>query len=185
MILNLSVLFLLDTMQPHLSSRKSKEIISHHGIGSLVHDHHTGQRSLLSAYSYKTGDIIIPFEHGAVMNHPTKYTVQINDNTHIILKPLFLQYINHSCSPNTFFDTDHMVLKCLTGINEGDEFSFFYPSTEWSMTEPFNCFCGTASCIQEIRGARYIPQPILERYRLTNYIKNKIHHCELTKSTGP
>ena len=172
-------------MQPHLNSIRQRELISHHGIGILWHDNLSGQRALHAEQAFKEGDIIMPFEAGAVMNHPTKYTVQVNDDTHIILKPLFLQYINHSCSPNVFFDTDNMLVICLKDIQPEDEFSFFYPSTEWSMTEPFSCFCNSDCCIGEIRGAKYIPEATLEGYRLTNYIKNKIPHRERSKSTGP
>lgn len=27
------------------------------------------------------------------------------------------------------------------GLKEGDELTFFYPSTEWSMAQPFDCLC--------------------------------------------
>ena len=37
-----------------------------------------------------------------------------------------------------------MRLTALRPISEGDELTFFYPSTEWAMAEPFECGCGAA-----------------------------------------
>jgi hypothetical protein len=72
---------------------------------------------------------------------PKKYTtVQISANAHVELSnPLV--YMNHSCDPSVFVDTDKMAIYTLTSLKEGDEVTFFYPSTEWIMAEPFNCAC--------------------------------------------
>jgi len=42
------------------------------------------------------------------------------------------------------------------GLKIGDELSFYYPSTEWEMTQSFDCLCGTASCLGKISGAKYM-----------------------------
>lgn len=52
-------------------------------------------------------------------------------------------YINHSCAPNVAMDVDRMVVRALEDIAIGEELSFFYPSTEWEMEQPFECWCNS------------------------------------------
>ena len=82
--------------------------ISHYGFATLYQNNITGEKSLHATVSYKAGDVFSKFDAAETLSVPNKYTVQINDETHIILDPEFLQYINHSCSPNVFFDTTRM-----------------------------------------------------------------------------
>lgn len=64
-------------------------------------------------------------------------SLQVDDHRHILLSPKYLESINHSCTPNVFFNTTTFQLECLRPISIGDELSFFYPSTEWEMDAPF------------------------------------------------
>ncbi|MGK7904081.1 MAG: SET domain-containing protein-lysine N-methyltransferase [Hormoscilla sp.] len=64
-----------------------------------------------------------------------------------MLDPDFLQYINHSCAPNVFFDTSDLFLRALSKIEIGEELTFFYPSTEWSMDRQFDCLCQSKDCL--------------------------------------
>jgi hypothetical protein len=58
---------------------------------------------------------------------PTYLSVQVADDRHIHLAPEFLQYINHSCEPNTFFDTKNGKVVALRDITPNEEITFFYP----------------------------------------------------------
>jgi hypothetical protein len=49
---------------------------------------------------------------------------------------------------------------------------FFYPSTEWSMAQPFDCLCGTPSCRGRITGARDMPPEQLEGVWLNRHIRD-------------
>jgi hypothetical protein len=100
--------------------------------------------------------------------------VQTGPSTHITLKPEYLQFINHSCSPNVFFDTEKKVLVSLKDIHPGDEITFFYPSTEWEMDQPFLCQCGSAQCLQIIQGAAFLSTAVLESYQLSAFIREKL-----------
>jgi hypothetical protein len=51
-----------------------------------------------------------------------------------------------------------MKLLALKEIQPGDELMFFYPSSEWAMTQAFDCFCGTAKCLHRIQGASYLTE---------------------------
>jgi hypothetical protein len=63
-----------------------------------------------------------------------------------------------------------MELICLRPIQAGDEFTFFYPSTEWNMSQPFVCNCKTEACLQLINGASHLDPSTLNKYRLTDFI---------------
>ncbi|HRG24409.1 MAG TPA: SET domain-containing protein-lysine N-methyltransferase, partial [Chitinophagaceae bacterium] len=104
----------------------------------------------------------------------TYLTVQIAEGKHITLQPEFLQYINHSCEPNVFFDTTMMHLVALKDIPAGTEFVFFYPSSEWEMTQSFHCYCGKPACLGEIRGAAHLSQEAISQHRFTDFIQSRL-----------
>ncbi|MEO6637397.1 MAG: SET domain-containing protein-lysine N-methyltransferase [Ginsengibacter sp.] len=160
---------------PHLN------VLMNCGFATLCENTITGEKSLHSTSNYRNGDIISTFNALQTKPHPTKYTVQVNDELHIILHPEFLQYMNHSCQPNIFFDTTKMELSCLREIAPGDELSFFYPSTEWAMAEPFKCFCEANNCLHDIQGASFLPQDILPYYKFTDFIMQKLNNTFLQK----
>jgi len=53
--------------------------------------------------------------------------------------------------------------------------TFFYPSTEWDMAQPFTCLCGSSKCLGEIKGAAHIRPEILGTYKLTRFIQQQLH----------
>ncbi len=111
----------------------------------LLLNNSTNQKSLFAAVSFSTRRCDqLSSVQTKFRKYATYLTVQTGTDRHITLIPDFLQYINHSCSPNIFFNTTTMELVCLQPIQPGDEFTFFYPSTEWEMAQPFVCNCGTA-----------------------------------------
>lgn len=57
------------------------------------------------------------------------------------------------------------------GLGVGDELTFFYPSTEWLMAQPFTCTCGTPSCRGRISGARDMTPAELEGYWLSGHVR--------------
>jgi SET domain-containing protein len=146
-------------------------LISHHEMAEVVFNPETQQKALIARKSFSPGELICPFYAGSTHSEPSYLTVQVGDNKHITLQPEFLQYTNHSCDPNAFFDTTTMEFIALKEIQPGDELTFFYPSTEWEMAQPFQCRCGTAQCIGTIEGASQLSAEVLGRYRLTDYIK--------------
>ncbi|MGH9802756.1 MAG: hypothetical protein ACRD82_20505, partial [Blastocatellia bacterium] len=79
------------------------------------------------------------------------------------------------CEPNTFFDTDKGEVVAVRNIAPNEEISFFYPSTEWSMTQPFDCFCGADNCLGQIQGAAHLNRKTLNRYRFAEHIRHKLN----------
>lgn len=132
----------------------------------------TQNKSLHTTVEFEAGQIITDFTHKEVLDRPNYLTVQIGDRQHIMLDPEYLQYINHSCNPHVFFDTEKWVLIALRKIEIGEELTFFYPSTEWSMDRGFDCICQSENCLGYIQGAAHIPQNILTKYNLSQYIQD-------------
>ena len=161
-------------MAPHTITIPQQTVVSNHTFAEVVKNSATGQNSLHTTVSFMPGDVIINFTAGITQSYATYLTVQTGEDTHITLLPEFLQYINHSCAPNVFFDTTTMQLVCLKELKPGDEFTFFYPSTEWEMAQPFVCNCGDAACLQLINGAAHLSVETLAKYRLTGFIKSQL-----------
>lgn len=148
-------------------------IVSEHDFAEVQMNPATNQKSLHVTRAFKAGELISDFSAGSILSYPTYLTVQVGDDKHITLQPEFLQYINHSCDPSAFFDTTTMQLVCLKDLEPGDEVTFFYPSTEWEMSQPFDCHCGSPECLRTISGASQIPGEVLDRYKLTDFIQGK------------
>lgn len=151
-------------------------IISKHGFAEIIQNTETNQKSLHALTPFKAGDLVSKFYAGDIYQEPNYLTVQRGIDEHITLRPEFLQYINHSCNPNVFFNTTSMEVIAIRDIEPNEEFSFFYPSTELDMAQPFLCYCGTKNCLQNIKGAKYIPGEILKTYRLTDFIQQQLQH---------
>ncbi|RYY57316.1 MAG: SET domain-containing protein [Chitinophagaceae bacterium] len=156
-------------------STATYRLISDHSFAVVRQNIANDQKAFFAQRSYSPGEVLARFTAGEVLDRPSYLTVQVGINQHIMLQPEHLQYINHSCEPNVFFDTSSMQIIAVRPIREGDEMTFFYPSTEWDMAQPFSCLCGTASCLGEIRGAAHIEQSRLDEYRLTDFIQQQLH----------
>lgn len=160
-------------MAPPISSNDI-ELLSNHNIVEVVLNKNTNQKLLRSLVVFKKGDVITPFFAKSVFEKPNYLTVQIDHNKHIELAPDFLQYTNHSCSPNVFYNTTTMQLIAIEEIKIGDEICFFYPSTEIDMAQPFICGCGSHCCLKEIKGAMHLDGEHLKKYALTDFVKNHL-----------
>lgn len=161
-------------MQSNNAANAPREIIFRAPFAVVLRNTANGQQQLNATRSFKAGEVMSPFFAGFVSSIPNYLTVQISENKHITLDPEFLQYINHSCEPNAFFDTAAMQLVCLKDIAENEEITFFYPSTEWEMDQPFVCQCGKPNCLQLIQGASFLSAETLSQYRLTTFIEQKL-----------
>ncbi len=163
-------------MSTNTIAQSNKSVIRNHQFASIMQNRLNGQKALHVNKSFSPGEVICSFKAGITQSFATYLTVQIEKDTHITLVPEFLQYINHSCAPNVFFDTTTMQLICLRPLQHGDEMTFFYPSTEWEMAQPFVCNCGDDLCLQLINGASQLSEETLSRYRLTDFINTQLNH---------
>lgn len=134
----------------------------------------TGGKSLYATVKFMPGDIISRLGAKETLDRPNYLTVQVSDRQHIMLDPEYLQYINHSCAPNVAFNVTDKVVTALRKIEVGEELTFFYPSTEWSMDRGFDCVCQSPNCLGYIQGAAHLPLNILTQYQLSDYIRKKL-----------
>ncbi|KAI1636166.1 hypothetical protein F4809DRAFT_641725 [Biscogniauxia mediterranea] len=94
---------------------------------------------------------------------PTYATVQCGRDKHLNLNSDLLYII---------FDTANLnIIAGPKGLRPGDELTFFYPSTEWSMAQPFDCLCGAPSCRGRIAGARDMAPAQLSGAWLNGHIR--------------
>jgi len=157
-------------------SRNSKKlkVIEVFDFCELRKDESNGHLGLFSRKKFSMGDLVINFGSSTMLDTPNYLTVQIGINQHILMSPEYLQFTNHSCNPNLLYNTATMELECLRDISIGDELTFFYPATEWKMSQKFECQCGEIDCIGLVKGAADIAIEILNKYKLTNFIKSML-----------
>ena len=148
--------------------------VSNHVFAERRQKLSNGQNALFATQSFQPGEVIADFSAGTIAAEPTYLTVQVGIRKHITLQPEFLQYINHSCDPNVFFNTTTMQLVALKELQQQEEMTFFYPSTEWKMTQSFNCYCASPACIGEIQGAAYLSRDAQDKYQFTDFIQQQL-----------
>ncbi|KAI9294162.1 hypothetical protein K502DRAFT_324968 [Neoconidiobolus thromboides FSU 785] len=104
---------------------------------------------LYSLKEFKKGEEIALLK-GLTVNPVKDYTtVQTNQNVHVDLDSEFV-FTNHSCNPSVNFVAvaDNTIsVTANKDIQVNDELTFFYPSTEYSMDQPFDCWCGDSKVI--------------------------------------
>lgn len=140
---------------------------------AAFYDSSHGHYAIRALKAFPINSVVQIFSAKEYLEQPTYLSVQQDDNQHIHLFPEFLQYTNHSCEPNTFFDTQKGEIIAVKNIHENEEISFFYPATEWSMTQPFKCLCNTRSCLGIIQGAAHLDNRAIMKYRFSEYIQKK------------
>ena len=131
-------------------------------------DGHKGKH-VVTERAIRSGEVVLEVVgyHGVAIAN--RFTVQAGVGTHLAgIGPL--TFMNHSCVPNVIINTPDMTVMAMRDIAAGEELTFFYPSTEWHMAEPFDCHCGAASCIGRVAGADSLSDDILSRYFLNRHI---------------
>ncbi len=108
---------------------------------TVVHTNHNGS-AVFAARSFETGEFIEYFA-GYVITERTRYSLFLSGQ-HI--EPTgSLKYLNHSCDPNTQFESRNLV--ALRPIETGEELTINYKTIETELSNPFQCNCGAANCL--------------------------------------
>lgn len=123
---------------------------------------------LVASCPFKKGDILEVIK-GATFGDKRYTTVQINEREHIELNSDIV-YLNHSCDPTCIIDVKSMVVRLIKDVPYGGELTFFYPSTEWDMDQPFKCWCKSSECIDNVNGAKYLSKDLLSKYFINEHI---------------
>lgn len=126
--------------------------------------------SVIARSFFSAGSIIYEVSDFLSFSYPTYQTVQISDRLHVL--DTVLSHLNHSCFPNTFIDCKNLTLVAIRDISVGEELNFFYPSTEWEMSNKFSCRCGSQDCIRSVSGAYSLSGDILQHYKFNEHIRS-------------
>jgi non-ribosomal peptide synthetase component F len=127
---------------------------------------------LMATEPIAAGATVCPIR-GERTKAPTRWTVQVGARAHIEADPATTlddcierfpwRYLNHSCEPNTRIAGLHVI--AIRPIRAGEELTFNYNSTEFDMTSPFACHCGSPVCHGMIRGFTHLTADERERLR--------------------
>lgn len=130
--------------------------------------------ALTSKVSLPAGSIFTPITTATNVPSPLYSTVQTGRDSHIELNSALL-YMNHSCSPSLEVDTEKMEVRVARDrdLEEGDDLTFFYPSTEWKFDRPFQCLCGAGKgvCVEQLEGASVLDAKTLKRWFINGHIQ--------------
>ena len=129
------------------------------------------------------GEIFHKIENYHYISAPTFTSVQVGSDRNIEEFD-YMANLNHSCDPNIFLDTERFELHAIRDIAPGEELSFFYPSTEWDMSTPFQCLCGAEHCLKHISGAKDLSLNVLSRYALNPHILRMALSCLSENNKG-
>ena len=147
-------------------------LISQHEHCVVKKNKENQQHGLFASRAFLAGEVIVAFNASKIVEAPNYLTIQLSETKHIHLFPEYLQYVNHCCEPNVLFNTTTMQLESVTDIAAGEELRFFYPATEWRMAQQFVCNCGKPNCVGLVQGAADTSSEILNKYKLTDFIKS-------------
>ncbi|KAI9105469.1 hypothetical protein DFS34DRAFT_599497 [Phlyctochytrium arcticum] len=127
------------------------------------------------------GDVIAPME-GITEAVKRWSSVQISADTHIELNSE-LVYMNHSCDPSVYIDVTKRQVIAAKDLQPEDELTFFYPSTEWDMSQAFDCWCGAQKCIKRVQGARHLSEDVLSHQFINSHIQKLLSEQTSTDSS--
>ncbi|TPX10559.1 uncharacterized protein E0L32_008445 [Thyridium curvatum] len=126
----------------------------------------------------------LDFPPCTVADGPTYATVQYGRDKHLDLNSDLL-YINHSCEPSLIFDTGNFnVIVGPNGLKAGEELTFFYPSTEWHMAQPFDCLCAKPSCRGRIAGAGQMTRDQLAGTWINGHIRQLLEERDSSNNNN-
>lgn len=111
-------------------------------------------KALVAAVPIAVGTVVVDCDDSEIQAKRTFRTIQIGLGRHI--RNTLIDYVNHSCSPNTLFDTERLELVAIRNIAAGEKITFFYPGAEVELAHSFICQCGSPECLKEIRGGFYL-----------------------------
>lgn len=131
---------------------------------------------LFANRTFKKGGLVYNFGDAPLSPIQTYQTIQVSASEHILVDET-LAKLNHACGPNVLVNTHRRLVVALRDIPPGEELTYFYPSTEWEMEEPFFCQCGSPRCLGWINGARHLSVGILENYYINPHIRALVHHA--------
>ncbi|MFE0808843.1 SET domain-containing protein-lysine N-methyltransferase [Streptomyces sp. NPDC058848] len=146
---------------------------------TVVHDRPYGA-GVVAARLLAEGEVVADLSECVTADAPSVYTIDVGGGRHIDGPQV--RYLNHSCAPNVYVDTERMDVRALRPIAAEEELTFFYPATEWEMVAPFDCLCAAAGCLGTVAGARAASPEALRAYRLNPHVAERLAATEAIRT---
>lgn len=131
-----------------------------------------GEFHLLSTRAVGPGELLFLVE-GTLTSVATRYSVQVGPSLHVdlpaglgleeVLDTFYWRFMNHSCEPNVAVRGRDV--RSLRNIEQWEEITFDYNTTEYDLAEKFDCRCGSARCLGRVGGFAHLPRASQERLR--------------------
>jgi hypothetical protein len=130
------------------------------------------------------GETVFSCRPEEVTRERTWRTIQVDFNRHV--RNDLLDYVDHSCEPNSVFDTDRLKMVAIRRIAKGEPITFFYPGAEVELAMDFDCTCGSRDCMGHVKGGFYLTaaqmRSALERGYCTPFMQQQFYRLlELPK----
>jgi len=113
------------------------------------------QKGLFASTAIARGEVLLTYD-GPLLNHPTRLSIQIDDNKHVEGTDDSNAFLNHSCEPNAFVDWESLCLRARRDIASGEEITCNYNTTDYELHSVFACTCGSKHCRGLIKGFKYL-----------------------------
>jgi hypothetical protein len=148
---------------------------SHPGLVKVVQSDAKFGTYSLSLVSLPAGAFFTSIDKYHFVDKRSYSTVEASPGRHLDLDSDLL-YVNHSCEPTLEFDVTRMEVRVSRdrGLEAGDELTFFYPSTELHMAQPFACRCKKPKCKGHIAGAADMEPTQLKDYWLNQHVEDQL-----------
>ncbi len=126
-----------------------------------------GQKGLFATADIARDEVLLTYD-GPVIDHPTRYSIQIDDDRHIEGTEQSNAYLNHSCAPSAYVDWNALCLRASRDLRRGEEITCNYLTTDDQLHSPFACRCGSPGCVGVVRGFKHLSRE--EQLELAPYL---------------
>ncbi|KAL8854946.1 MAG: hypothetical protein Q9221_000142 [Calogaya cf. arnoldii] len=165
------------SLSPSWEQPSHPKLIKVHRIAGAYQSYST------SLVSLPAGSLFSPIKNHSFIKDRAFSSVEAANGMHIDLNS-DLFYANHSYAPSLEYDVGLMEVRVSRDrdLHEGDVLSFFYPSTEWHMAQPFECSCHDSACLGTIMGASGLGKARVNGYWLNKHIIARLENQDDTKT---
>mmetsp|Transcript_17061 Transcript_17061/g.39195 ORF Transcript_17061/g.39195 Transcript_17061/m.39195 type:complete len:211 (-) Transcript_17061:2342-2974(-) len=151
----------------------------YHGIVNIRESISGKGLGVFASKAFAVGDLVLSSKQIEEATKRDSHTVQIDQERHIIMDmPSIL--VNHSCDPNMGVkdnkkdgNESSYEFLAIRPIEQGEELTWDYETTEWELSASFACKCGVDRCRGILSGFKDNGDAIRKLYgeHLANYLK--------------
>lgn len=122
----------------------------------VIRERPQGGKGLIAVAEIGQDEVLIDFRGSPLLDHPTRISLQVDEDRHIEGSDDTNAFLNHGCDPTAYYDYSGVYLRAVRDIAAGEEITVNYNAGDYDLHEKFACRCGSAECVGEVRGFRYL-----------------------------